>query len=94
MVGDYHFSIRGWLGAFSSQNNFESGGRGAGTMSIPTFHHKEADLKRAWGALPAVLLSVVAALAAVAAIAVFFWPNDIDPEVRATLRSDWFETRS
>jgi septal ring factor EnvC (AmiA/AmiB activator) len=55
-------------------------------MSIPTFHHKEADLKRAWGALPAVLLSVVAALAAVAAVAVFFWPNDIDPEVRATLR--------
>ena len=53
-------------------------------MSIPTFH--QADLKRAWGGLPAALLSVVAALAAVAAVAVFFWPNDIDPEVRATLR--------
>ena len=53
-------------------------------MSISTFH--QADLKRAWGGLPAALLSVVAALAAVAAVAVFFWPNDIDPEVRATLR--------
>ena len=53
-------------------------------MSIPTFH--QADLKRAWGGLPAALLSVIAALAAVAAVAVFFWPNDIDPEVRATLR--------
>jgi hypothetical protein len=51
-------------------------------MSIPTFHQAD-HLKRAWGGLPAALLSVVAALAAVAAVAIFF---PIDPEVRATLR--------
>ena len=54
-------------------------------MSISTFHQAD-HLKRVWGGLPAVLFSVVAALAAVAAVAIFFWPNDIDPEVRATLR--------
>jgi len=39
-----------------------------------------------------VLFSVVAALAAVAAVAIFFWPNDIDPEannLRQSRRFDW-----
>jgi hypothetical protein len=39
-------------------------------MSISTFH--QADLKRAWGGLPTALLSVVAALAAVAAVDYIF----------------------
>jgi len=59
-------------------------GRGAGIVSIPTFH--QGELKRAWGGWPSALLSVVAALAAAAAVVVFFWPNDIGPGVRATLQ--------
>jgi septal ring factor EnvC (AmiA/AmiB activator) len=55
-------------------------------MSISTFRHEGAYLKRAFGGLPAVLLSVVTAVAAIAAMAVSFWPDDIGPEVRVALR--------
>ena len=44
---------------------------------------------RARGGLPEAPLSVVATLAAIAAMALFFWsrsPDNIDPQVSATLR--------
>src|SRR5271169_7118023 len=55
-------------------------------MPIPTFQDEAAHLRRAWGRFPVVLLSVVAALAVIAPVAILFWPDNIDPEGRATLQ--------
>jgi septal ring factor EnvC (AmiA/AmiB activator) len=48
------------------------------------FRDQQAHLGR--GILPAVLLSVVATLAVVAPLAIFFRPDNIDPQVSATLQ--------
>jgi septal ring factor EnvC (AmiA/AmiB activator) len=45
------------------------------------FRDQQAHLGR--GILPAVLLSVVATLAVVAPLAIFFWPDKADPQVNA-----------
>jgi uncharacterized phage infection (PIP) family protein YhgE len=55
-------------------------------MSISTFRHEGAALKRVRGGLLTVVLSVFAAVAATAAVVVSFWSDDIGPEVRAALR--------
>jgi len=46
-------------------------------MPIPTIRDQQAQLGR--GILPAVLLSVVATLAVIAPLAIFFRPDNIDP---------------
>jgi hypothetical protein len=59
-------------------------------MPIPTIHDQRAHLGRARGE-PGVLFSVVA-LAAIAAVAIFFWrggPDNNDPQVGAALREIW-----
>src|ERR1700745_3126187 len=53
-------------------------------MPIPTIRDQQAQLGR--GILPAVLLSVVATLAVIAPLAIFFRPDNIDPQVSATLQ--------
>jgi len=53
-------------------------------MPIPTIRDQQAQLGR--GILPAVLLSVVATLAVIAPMAIFFRPDNIDPQVSATLQ--------
>jgi hypothetical protein len=60
-------------------------------MPIPTIRDQQA-LGR--GILPAVALSVVATLAVIALVAVFFLPDNIDPRVRATLRAGQQQTTS
>jgi septal ring factor EnvC (AmiA/AmiB activator) len=63
-------------------------------MRIPTIYDEKAHLNRAREGFPVVLLSVVAALAIIASLAIFFWPGYppststpvIDPEVRVTLQ--------
>jgi hypothetical protein len=47
------------------------------------FRDEQANL--GLGRLPAVLLSVVITLAAIAPVAIFFWPDNIDHQVSATL---------
>jgi hypothetical protein len=61
-------------------------------MPIPTIRHQHAHLGR--GRLPAVLLSVVATLAVITPVAIFFWPDNIDPRVRATFRPGQQQTTS
>jgi len=58
-------------------------------MPIPPLHEQQARLGRARGGWPEVPFSVVAALAAIAALAVFFWFGNSDPQVSATLREIW-----
>jgi hypothetical protein len=58
-------------------------------MPIPTLREQQTRLGRARGGLPEVPLSVVAALAAIAAAAIFFWFGNNDPQVSATLREIW-----
>ena len=56
-------------------------------MRIATAAQYEATRKRrVWGTFPVVLLLVFAALAIIVPIAIVFWPDGIDPEVRATLQ--------
>jgi uncharacterized coiled-coil protein SlyX len=52
-------------------------------MSISRSHEEK---KRTSGGLPTILLLVIAALAAIADLAIFFWPDNIDPEIRTALR--------
>jgi hypothetical protein len=52
-------------------------------MPIPTILDQQAHPGR--GILPAVLLLVVATLAIVAPVAIFFRPDNVDPQVSATL---------
>jgi hypothetical protein len=54
-----------------------------------TMRDQQARLGRAQGGLPEMPLSVVAALAAIAAVAIFFWFGNNDPQVSATLREIW-----
>jgi hypothetical protein len=61
-------------------------------MPIPTIRHQQAHLGR--GRLPAVLLSVFATLAVITPVAIFFWPDNIDPRVRATFRPSQQQTTS
>ena len=55
-------------------------------MSISRFNVEQAVPKQASNGLSMVLLSVIAALVAIADLAIFFWPDNVDPEVRAALR--------
>jgi septal ring factor EnvC (AmiA/AmiB activator) len=63
-------------------------------MRIPTIYDEKAYLSRAREGFPVALLSVVAALAIIASLAIFFWPGYplstatpvIDPEVRVALQ--------
>jgi hypothetical protein len=52
-------------------------------MPLPAISDEQAYIGRARGRLPAVLLSVVATLAVVAPLAIFFWPDKADPQVNA-----------
>jgi len=52
-------------------------------MPIPTIPDQQAYPGR--GILPAVVLSVVATLAVIAPVAIFFRPDNVDPQVSATL---------
>jgi hypothetical protein len=52
-------------------------------MPLPAISDQQAYIGRARGRLPAVLLSVVATLAVVAPLAIFFWPDKVDPQVNA-----------
>ena len=52
-------------------------------MPIPTMHGQQAHPGR--GGFPAVLLLVVATLAVIAPVAIFFRPDSVDPQVSATL---------
>ena len=52
-------------------------------MPLPAIHDQQAHLGR--GILPAVLLAVVATLAVIAPLAIFFRPDNIDPQ-SATLQ--------
>ena len=53
-------------------------------MPIPTMHGQQAHPGR--GGFPAVLLLVVATLAVIAPVAIFFRPDSVDPQVSATLQ--------
>jgi hypothetical protein len=50
------------------------------------FKPEEVYSKRTSNGLSMFLLSVIAALVAIADLAIFFWPDNVDPEVRAALR--------
>lgn len=53
-------------------------------MPIPTIRDQQAHL--GWGKLPAAVLSVVSTLVIIAPVAIFFWPDDVDPQVSGTLQ--------
>ena len=55
-------------------------------MPVPPMRDQQAGLGRAWGELPEAPLLVVATLAAIAAVAIFFWFGNNDPQVSATLQ--------
>lgn len=52
-------------------------------MPIPTSRDKQAHL--GWGKLSAAVLSAVATLVVIALVAIFFWPDNVDPQVSGTL---------
>ena len=58
-------------------------------MPISPMRDQQARLGQARGGLPEMPLSVVAALAAIAAVVIFFWFGNTDSQVSATLREIW-----
>src|SRR4051794_16153612 len=52
-------------------------------MPLPAISDQQTHVGRARGRLPAVLLSVIATLAVVAPLAIFFRLHSIDPQVNA-----------